>query len=171
MSATAAVVKAVRLLQSRRRPWYLLGLHCCQCNSACLGSQCIKQVWWVTPWEMMTGGFGDSIVRAISDIFPFTTAACVPCAWHAPRVCVYSCISGHRSMGHVPPWRVQETGHVRCGWRARSSRMQRDSLRPSYGRNGHFCTAQYGIRPYHVRPLKDTPRPWTVQYGTHTVRP
>src|SRR5260221_14680741 len=40
-----------------------------------------------------------------------------------------------------------------------------------YGRNGHFCTAQYGIWPYHVQPLKDTPRPWTVRDGTRTVRP
>ena len=57
----AAAARAVRLLQSRRRPCYLHCLHCRRCDSGYLGSQHIKRAWRVTAREMMTGGVGDGI--------------------------------------------------------------------------------------------------------------
>ena len=65
MSMTMAAVKAVWLLQSQRRPWYLLRFHCRRCNSGCLGSRRIKRAWRVTPREMMTGGVGDGIAIGV----------------------------------------------------------------------------------------------------------
>ena len=59
MSATTAAVKPVRLLQSQRRPWYLLRLPSVQFWLP--ESRRIKRAWRVSLPEVMTGGLDDGI--------------------------------------------------------------------------------------------------------------